>query len=90
MRCQVINIASLISIVYDDWAESPSSPTLSSNNIEGNEGESLFAFLFHQEVTSVLTVPVCGVLTNLQLVKRLMIKAFFQNCKRKHYDVNKW
>jgi hypothetical protein len=62
--------------VYDDWAESPSYPTLSSNNIEGSEEESLFAFPFHQEATSALTVAVHGVLTNLQLVKRLMIKAF--------------
>jgi hypothetical protein len=62
--------------VYDDWVESPSYPTLSSNNIEENEEESRFAFPFHQEATSALTVTVRGVLTNLQLVKRLMIKAF--------------
>jgi hypothetical protein len=47
--------------VYDDWAESPFSPTFSSNNIEGNEKELLFAFPFHQDATSALTVTIRGV-----------------------------
>jgi hypothetical protein len=47
--------------------------------MEGNEEKLLFAFSFNQEATSALTVTVCGILTNLQFVKRLTINAFLSN-----------
>ncbi len=94
MRCQIINIIWVID-VNSVWSlnrksESPSSPTLSSNIIEWNEEESLFELPLHQKRLQHSQKWLVGFWPIWDLSKDWWLMLSCQNCKSKHYDVEKW